>query len=269
MKKVVYPFGNALKKKPRLNLLLTFLFPLLIQNTHAALLTPAESLAIVKNAEDQILGDTFQGQMTMNIRHTGNERSLVMKIWTSGRDKATIKILQPQKERDSGNLRLNLNFWQYAPKIDKMIKIPPSMMIQSWMGSDFTNDDLVKSSSLARDYTHVHLKNEPFLGRPAYVIEATPKKDAPITWGKLLIWIDTKEGVPVKEHFFTESGELVKILEGREIKRYGKRAIPTHITMINQRKSNATTVMIYEKVTFDAAIPASVFTQEFLRKPER
>ena len=223
--------------------------------------------ALVQKAEDQLRGKTFQGDVEMVVDHEGNRRTLGMRIWTVGSDKATVKILAPKKERDTGNLRLKLELWQYSPNTEMVIKIPPSLMLQSWMGSDFTNDDLVRTSSLARDYTHVALGKEAIFGRPASKSECKPKNDAIATWGKVVLWIDQTETVPVKEEFYSENGELLKVLEGRNLKKFGTHTIPTLVTMRNAKKAGFQTTMNYKIVVFDRPIDDSIFTQAHLRRP--
>ena len=109
---------------------------------------------LVKKSEEHTQGKSFQGKMTMLVGHSGSKREMKMRVWQFGHEKALVKILEPQKDRGTGNLRLNFELWQYLPNVNRVIRIPSSMMLQSWMGSDFTNDDLVKASSLSKDYTH-------------------------------------------------------------------------------------------------------------------
>jgi len=227
----------------------------------------ADSLRkLVETAENQIRGKTFQADVEMKVEHDGSVRTLGLKIWTEGRDKATVKVTAPKKERGSGNLRMKLDLWQYSPNTDMIIKIPPSLMLQSWMGSDFTNDDLVRTSSLANDYTHSSLGKDAIFGRPALKVNCVPKPEAVATWGKVILWIDEKETVPVKQEFYSENGELLKVLEGRELKTFGSHTIPTIVTMTSVRKKNAKTTMIYSAVVFDATVAANIFTQTFLRR---
>lgn len=223
--------------------------------------------AIVEKAENQVRGKSFRGKFTMTVEKDGQTRTLTLRSWSVGREKAFVKVLSPTKDRDTGNLRIDLNLWQYLPNIERVIKIPPSAMLQSWMGSDFTNDDLVKTSSLARDYTHKFLGREKYQGMDAVKIECTPKPNAPIVWGKVIEWVRWGDAVPLKQEFYSENGELLKVMEGSDIKSYGKRTIPTTLVMKNLKKKDSRTILKYEDVVFDEAIPDSIFTQENLRKP--
>lgn len=223
--------------------------------------------ALIEMSENHVRGKSFRGKMTMTVEHSGNTRTLVLRNWSVGREKAFVKVLSPAKDRDTGNLRLEMNLWQYLPNVERIIKIPPSLMLQSWMGSDFTNDDLVKTSSLTRDYTHQTIGQEKFGGFDTVKIECTPKPDAPVVWGKVVAWVRAGDGVPLKQEFYTENGELVKTLEGSDVKTFGKRTIPTKLVMRNHKRGNSSTTLKYDEASFDEAIPDSIFTQENLRKP--
>lgn len=224
---------------------------------------------LIEKSENHIRGKSFRGKMTMTVEHEGTTRTLVLRNWSIGREKSFVKVLSPAKDRDSGNLRIDLNLWQYLPNVERIIKIPPSLMLQSWMGSDFTNDDLVKTSSLTRDYTHKLLGHEKYETFDAVKIECVPKPNAPVVWGKVVAWVRAGDGVPLKQEFYSEQGELLKVMEGRDVKTFGSRIIPTELTMKNVKKGNSKTILKYDEVHFDESIPDSIFTQENLRKPAK
>lgn len=223
--------------------------------------------ALIEKSENHIRGKSFRGKMTMTVEHSGTTRTLTMRNWSVGREKSFVKVLSPAKDRDSGNLRIDLNLWQYLPNVERIIKIPPSLMLQSWMGSDFTNDDLVKTSSLTRDYTHRVLGREKYQEFEAVKVECIPKPNAPVVWGKVVAWVRAGDGVPLKQEFYTENGELMKAMEGSEVKTFGQRTIPTKLVMRNLKKNDSRTTLKYDEVNFDENIPDSIFTQENLRRP--
>lgn len=223
--------------------------------------------ALIEKSENHIRGKSFRGKMTMTVENSGQKRTLVLRSWSVGREKAFVKVLSPAKDRDTGNLRIDLNLWQYLPNIERVIKIPPSLMLQSWMGSDFTNDDLVKTSSLTRDYTHKLLGREKYEGFDAVLVECTPKPNAPVVWGKVVAWVRAGDGVPLKQEFYSEKGELLKSMEGKDVKTFGARTIPTTLIMRNHKRNDSRTILRYDEVVFDEAIPDSIFTQENLRRP--
>ena len=230
-----------------------------------AIAGPATDL--IEKSEKQSQGKTFQAVMTMNVIRGSNDRSLQMRMWQKGRDNAVVKILSPVKDRGTGNLRLNLNLWQYLPNVERLVKIPPSMMLQNWMGSDFTNDDIVKTSSLARDYTHTIIKESDLDGHKVVEINCTPKPNAPVVWGKVIEFVRKNDAALVRREFYNEKNELVRILSGEEIKVIDGHAVPTKMTMSSPKKDGYKTVITYKDIKFDQSIESSVFTQEFLRKP--
>ncbi|RYZ67158.1 MAG: outer membrane lipoprotein-sorting protein [Proteobacteria bacterium] len=239
----------------------------------ATILVPSFALAEtatdwIKRSEENTQGKSLQAQVQMDIdRGGGSARTLKFKLWTEGRDKAVVKIIEPTKDRDSGNLRLQINLWQYLANVDRVIKVPPSLMLQSWMGSDFTNDDLVKSSSLTRDYTHKLLGHQKQGADDLVKIECSPKPDAPIVWGKIVETIRTKDAAPIRREFYSEKGELLKTMEGSLIKNFGQHSIPTRVTMKTLKKPGQSTTMTYQDVKYDSSISGAVFQQDFLRKP--
>lgn len=225
---------------------------------------------MVRKSEMHTRGKSFKGNSTMTVYKGDESRSLSMKVWTWGQDKALVKITGPAKDRGVGNLRLELNFWQYLPNVNRIIKIPPSMMLQSWMGSDFTNDDLVRGSSLTRDYDHQIVANEKLKGIDSVKILCKPKPNAPVVWGKVELWLRKADSVPLQEYFYSESGELLKKMVGENIKTFGSHTIPTKLTMTDAKKGINKTVVEYEasSVKFDVKIPDSIFSQNNLKKQE-
>lgn len=255
-------------KNLALILALTFLLPL--EASAKGKKTSADDAeALIEKSENHLRGKSFRGKMTMTVEHGGAKRTLVLRNWSIGREKSFVKVLSPAKDRDSGNLRIDLNLWQYLPNVERIIKIPPSLMLQSWMGSDFTNDDLVKTSSLTRDYTHKLLGREKYEAFDAVKIECVPKPNAPVVWGKVIAWVRAGDGVPLKQEFYSENGELLKVMEGKDVKTFGARTIPTELVMRNLKKGDSRTILKYDEVAFDETIPDSIFTQENLRKPAK
>jgi len=149
--------------------------------------------AIIKEADEKFRGSSSIGEMTMIIERPSWSRTVSMKNWTLGNDYSLIYITAPAKEKGQVFLKRKKEMWNWVPNIERMIKIPPSMMMQSWMGSDFTNDDLVNESQLARDYTNSLLDEEEVDGYTCYKVELIPHEDAPVVWGKVIMWISKKE----------------------------------------------------------------------------
>lgn len=219
---------------------------------------------LIKRAEDQALGKTFRGKLKMNIKRPDAEREMTILSWTDGHEKAMVKIAEPAKDQGIGNLRLDLNLWQYLPKVDRLIKIPPSLMLQSWMGSDFTNDDLVRTSSTTRDYEHKFAGYEKINGVQVAKIILTPKPDAPVVWGKLEMWIEPKRAITMRQDFYSEQGELLKRMTGTKVKKFGTHTIASRLEMKTIKKNSSTTIE-YLEARFDEKLDGSVFNQNFLK----
>ena len=222
---------------------------------------------LILESERQTLGDSTSSTVKLSVSHGGNPRKMRFKFWSSQRDKAVIKVMEPAKDRDTGNLRLNLDLWEYLPNIERTIKVPTSMLLQSWMGSDFSNDDLVKTTSLSHDYTHQLVGHEKQGGYDTYKILCIPKPNAPIAWGKVLIWLTTTGSAPVRQEFYNDKGELVKILKCSQLKRFGSHIVPTVLEMSVPKKGIWSTTFQYESLAFDKPLSDTIFTQEFLRRP--
>jgi len=225
-------------------------------------LSPQE---IVKRADDLIRGDTSQGTYSMTVTTPDWKRTLELKAYSSGRDKTFIRILSPAKESGITTLRVKTNMWNYLPKVERTIKIPPSMMLQPWMGSDFTNDDLMKESSVVHDYTHKIISEENTTDGAAYKIELLPKPNAPVTWGKLIYLIRKNDFVPLRQEYYNEDGKLIKILEYSKIKKMSDREIPTVWTMISKTKENNTTIIVVSDVVYNQPIDENIFSMANLK----
>jgi len=248
---------------PRCALLLILLGVLFVSSVLAE--DPDATNLIVKM--DQLLrGDSSKGTYRMDIITPDWSRYIEMKYWTLGKDKSMILITSPVKEKGISFLRVKTEVWNYLPSIERTIKIPPSMMMQSWMGSDFTNDDLVKESSIVNDYSHKLLREETIKKVSCYVCELIPNQDAAVVWGKILVWIRTNDNIPVREEFYDEDGSLVNIMLFEEIKHMGGRNIPTLLTMIPQKKTGHKTTMKISEAEFDLSLKESFFSLKNIKR---
>ncbi len=219
---------------------------------------------LVEQAEQNAMGSSLVANVTMSIERATSQRDLKFKLWQFKRDKALVKISAPIKDRDTGSLRLGLNLWQYLPNVGRTVRIPPSMMLQSWMGSDFTNDDLIKTSSLSRDYTHELDGEDSLRGEKVTKVICLPKPNAPVVWGKVRLWIRHKDAVNLRQEFFSEHGDLLKVMDGTDIKTFGKHIIPSTLTMTVIKKPGTKTTMRFLDAEFDSSIDDHIFTQENL-----
>jgi outer membrane lipoprotein-sorting protein len=229
-------------------------------------LTAQEAREIVKRADEKFRGVSSQGEMTMIIQRPSWSRTISMKCWTLGNDFSMIYITSPAKEKGQVYLKRTSEMWNYVPSIERMIKIPPSMMLQSWMGSDFTNDDLVRKSSFEKDYLHSMQGEEKLLGYNCYIIRLLPKKDAPVVWGKIMMWISREDYFWLKGEYYDEEGSLVNTEILSEIRQMDDRRMPTKLEMIPAGKQGQKTILTFDVLRFNIDIEESFFTQLNMKK---
>jgi len=221
---------------------------------------------IVKKAEDNMRGKTSQADITIKIIRPTWTREMNMKAWTKGDDYSIILVTSPAKEKGTVFLKRIKEVWNWIPTIERNIKLPPSMMSQSWMGTDFTNDDLVKEASSVVDYTHKHLGKESITGKDCYKIEMIPKPSTAIVWVKVIVWIDSEDFLQLKAEFYDEDGELVNIMNSSDVKEVGGRKITSKIQMFPVDKEGNSTVIIYNDIVFDKGINDNFFTTRNMKQ---
>ncbi|MDX8340161.1 outer membrane lipoprotein-sorting protein [Draconibacterium sp. IB214405] len=222
--------------------------------------------AIIKQADEKFRGESSRGEMTMIIERPGWSRTVSMKNWTLGNDYSLIYITAPAKEKGQVFLKRDKEMWNWVPNIERMIKIPPSMMMQSWMGSDFTNDDLVKESEMSKDYSNKLLGEEEVDGYACYKIELIPHDDAPVVWGKVIMWISKEELHWLKAEFYDEDGYLVNTEILTDVKMMDDREMPTRLEMIPADEEGNKTVMIFDEIEFNVDLKESFFSQQNMKR---
>ncbi len=221
---------------------------------------------IMRKADQLMKSKSSYSELKMTIVKKDWSRTIGMKSWALEPDYAIIYITEPARDKGTVTLKRKKEVWNWLPSAQRVIKIPPSMMLQSWMGSDFTNDDLVKESSKVDDYTHSILRKENYEGYDCYVIESIPKPDAGVVWGKIISWISENEFYQLKAEFYDEDDYLVKTFLGTDIKKMDDRTIPTHWEMIPEDKPGEKTVMIYEKMDFNIDAKESFFSEQNMKR---
>ncbi|MBP7734615.1 MAG: outer membrane lipoprotein-sorting protein [Spirochaetes bacterium] len=236
-------------------------------------LTAAE---IIDRAEKSVRGDTLISMMEITIKNRRWTRTMKMKSWDNRvAKKSFAEILAPKK--DAGNRFLMITaeklMWHYNPDIGKEMKIHPSMMLQSWMGSDFTNDDIVKESSILDDYTHTLSGKKQVEGHECYVITMIPKPNAAVVWGKLIYYARVSDCLPVKQEFYDQHGKLKKVMTCSNFREMGGRVIPATMrmkTLKKKRQEGETgeeyTQMDLKDVKFNVKIPGNVFSLQNLKR---
>ena len=241
--------------------LLFLIFPFL------PFLTSAQNVDdIVKKADEKLRGNSSQGEFTMIIERPTWSREISMKNWTLGNEYSMVYITAPAKEKGQVFLKRQKEMWNWVPNIERMIKIPPSMMMQSWMGSDFTNDDLVRESSLIKDYQKKLMGEEKLGEYNCYKVELIPNDDAPVVWGRILMWVSKNEYHWLKAEYYDEDGILVNTEIMSDVKMMDDREMPTRMEMIPADKPGQKTIMIFNKIKFNIKIDESFFSQQNMKK---
>ncbi len=255
-----------INQKIRSHLLGAILFSLLCPLTVAGAQEEISAKEFIKRSDDLMRGETNQGIYSMRIKTPNWERTLSLQVYNSGRNKTFIRILSPAKEAGIGTLRIDNEMWNYLPNIEKTIKIPPSMMLQPWMGSDFANDDLVKESSIVEDYTHRIVSQRSFKDKTILKIQLTPKPGAPVIWGKIYRWIRQEDYLPLKEAYYDEKGKLIKTLYYLNEGPVSDRVIPRTWTMKSEVKEGHMTTIKLQDVEYNKPIPDDIYTLIHLKK---
>jgi outer membrane lipoprotein-sorting protein len=219
----------------------------------------------MKKAMDQMRGKTLQAEMIIRTIRPTWSREMAVHTWMKGENYSVIQILSPAKDRGVAFLKRKKEVWNWIPTLERSIKLPPSMMSQSWMGTDFTNDDLVKESSTVEDYTHIFLRDSIIQGNQCYGIELIPKPEAAIVWGKIVVYIDKKNFIELYTKFYDEEDNLVNTMTAYEVKMMGGRLVPTRVEMVPTDKKNQKTEIIYKSIVFDKPIDDNFFTLAQLR----
>lgn len=227
-------------------------------------LSPKE---IVRKADEKFNGEkTSISTMAMTIIRPTWERTIEFRNWTSGKQYALTLITAPAKEKGQTFLKRENEMWNWNPTIGRLIKLPPSMMSQGWMGSDYTNDDILKESSVVEDYDHQLLREEMLNVRLCYVIKMVAKEEAAVIWGHQIRWIDKKDFLFLKSELYDEDGYLVRTETGSEIKTMDGRLIPTRIELVPAEEENQKTILEIKDIQFNAPIQDSFFSQQNMKR---
>lgn len=238
------------------------IFPLLLFLQHAF---PQDAREIVRIADEKMRGKSLFAEVSITTVRPSWSREIRVKTWLKGTQLSVILIQSPAKDRGIAFLRRGREVWNWLPALERTIKLPPSMMSQSWMGTDFTNDDLVKESSILADYDHSLLGDTVVRGRDCYKIRMTPRPQAAVIWGKLIAVIDKKDHMQLAVSFYDEDGKLVNVMEGFDEKLMDGRLIPTRFEMIPAGKKGQKTVMKYMDVKYDRSMNDIFFSLENMK----
>ncbi len=222
---------------------------------------------IMKEAEDQWQGEESSvSRMTMKIIRPSWQRTISMKNWIKGRKFALTLVTAPANEKGQTFLKRENDMWHWMPSIGRLIKLPPAMMSEGWMGSDYTNDDILKESSIVVDYHHTIIGEEEIDGHMCYKIKLEPKEDAAVVWGKVIKWITKEHFLQLKSEYYDEDGDLIRTELGSAIETMNGRKIPTKIEVIPKNEKGKKTVIIMNDIRFNRNIPNSFFSQQNMKR---
>lgn len=220
---------------------------------------------IVRAADQKLKGLSSEASMTIRIVRPTWQREISLKTWSKGDEYALILVTAPAKDKGMVSLKRDKEMWNWMPSIERTIKLPPSMMSQSWMGTDFTNDDLVKQSSIVTDYVHTLEKDTVIEGLTCHKIIMIPKPEAAVVWGQIVIYISQKEYMQMRAEYYDEEGYLVNMMNSSKIVNLGGKMLPSEMEMIPVDKPGQKTVLIYNRLVFDVPIEDSFFTVQNMK----
>ncbi len=221
---------------------------------------------ILRKMDDLWRGDSSAAVFSMEIRTEHWQRSLEMKAYSLGKDLSLVRIIRPKQEAGTATLKVDENIWNYLPKTRRVMKIPSSMMMGSWMGSHFTNDDLVRESRLEEDYTFDLVETATADGTAAYLLTLNPRPDAPVVWGKIVLEVVQETLMPNWQEYFDEEGELVRRAVFEDVRTIGDRRLPMVMRMVPTDKPEEFTEITYEKLMFDVPLEDGFFSLQNLKR---
>ncbi|MGP8308485.1 outer membrane lipoprotein-sorting protein [Vibrio sp. YIC-376] len=220
---------------------------------------------IVQKSDQMMRGKSSYSEATMDIIRPDWRRSMTMKSWTKGTELSLVLVTAPAKDKGSASLKRYREMWNWVPSIERIIKIAPSMLSQSWMGSDFTNDDLINQSSIVVDYQHTLVGEDTFDGDKVWKIDAIAKPDAPVVWNKISLWISQSTYLQRKIEFYDEFDDLVNVMTTFDVKTLGGRNVATRMEMQPLEKPGNKTVLTTHQAQFDFKIDDDFFSQQQMK----
>jgi outer membrane lipoprotein-sorting protein len=244
-------------------IIITILVLFLAMTTNAQ-----DAKEIIRKVDEKARGKSSRAELTMKIVRPTWTREMSLKTWSKGTELALVLVMAPARDKGTATLKRKKEIWNWQPSIDRVIKLPPSMMMQSWMGSDFTNDDLVKESSIVNDYNQKILGDSTIDGRPCWKIELVPLPNAPVVWGKIYTWIDKKDYIQVRSENYDEDGQLVNTMIASGIKNMGGKVLASHMEIIpaDKTKKGNRTILDYQFLQFDEVFTDDFFSEQNLKK---
>lgn len=221
---------------------------------------------IIKRADEKWQGMSNYTEMKMTIVRPEYSRDIEFKSWSKDRDYSVTLITAPAREKGQSFLKRKNDMWTWNPNISRFIKLPTSMMSQGWMGSDFTNDDILKESSVVKDYKHKLLGEEKINGISCYKIEMLPTEEATVVWGKVIKWISKEDYDQLKSEYYDEDNELIKSDFSTNIKNMDGKLIPTHIEIHPADKPGNRTIVEIKTIKYNIKMNDDFFSQQNMKR---
>lgn len=257
--------NNALLKYSRgkMPFHFSFVFVLLFVSLPASAIELNE---LIHHIDQLWRGETSRSTMTMTVKTRRYERSMTMEAWSRGQEYSLVVIKKPIKDKGIATLKVKENIWNYLPKINRVTKVPSSMMSGSWMGSHFTNDDLVKESTMEDDFNSTISFEGLRDGVKIYELTSIPKEDAAVVWGKVVMQIKQDTLSPYRALYYDEEGLLVRTMTFDQPKNIGKRTVPMRLILQPEDKPNESTVIVYNDIAFEVPLKDSFFSLQNLQR---
>jgi outer membrane lipoprotein-sorting protein len=232
-------------------------------------LMPAHAIEVdelIRHIDSLWRGETSRATMSMTVNTRRYERTMTMEAWSRGKDYSLVLIREPVKDRGIATLKVRENIWNYLPKINRVTKVPASMMGGSWMGSHFTNDDLVRESTFEDDYdSSISFEGERD-GRLIYELTSLAKPDAAVVWGRVVMVIDRQNYAPYTAQYYDEEGELIRTMTFDQFRQLDDRTVPMRMTLQPEEKPDESTVIVYHDIEFGVPLEESFFSLQTLRQ---
>lgn len=227
--------------------------------------TDQEAVAILRAVDDLWRAGSSSGTLRMEVKTAHYTRTLVMDVWSKGKEKSLVRIVSPLKEKDTASLKDGRAMYTYLPATDRTIRLTSAMMMASWMGSHLTNDDLVKESRLSDDYSPAITFRGERRGQRIIEFTLTPHPEAAVVWGKIVMEVTEQDHLPIIGFYYDEDGKQARAIHFTEIRKMGGRMLPTVLRVIPVDKPGEHTELVYQTLRFDLDLPDSLFSLLSLR----
>lgn len=221
---------------------------------------------IIKKADEKFQGESNYGEFTMEIIRPDWSRTLSFKSCNKGTEYSITLVTAPPKEKGQTFMKRENDLWSWNPTINRLIKLPPSMLAQGWMGSDYSNDDILKESSVVVDYNHTIIGNEIIAGKDCFKIQMIPKEEAAVVWGKVIKWISKDGYLQLKTEYYDEDDYLIRTEVCSEIKKMSDREIPTRIEIIPEEEPENRTIVTITNIIYNIDVRETFFSQQTMKK---